>query len=366
VMQADLGKIAIKAGNNIYPNIFVTVEMSKGTNQTYQELSVTTLAARFSNPTDFDGIVTPSEIVAEAKSFVSVYNGVLNPNDCHYIASAIASAAGATFDPGTFHLNPAQNQEGGFWRIVHRGSDKAIADWSSLVKAGDIMRFDWANPNLSQHTVLVTEERNARGQIKVVDNTAIGGTIGEHWVSFDSISRASSVTIYRVSPDNLYLVNGSADHDIVRGTVWSDKLQGLAGNDSLKGGAGADVMLGGFGKDILVGGLGKDVLTGGEHADVFAFNRLKDSVVGAGRDTITDFVAGVDKIDLRTIDADTDILDGGLKNEAFTWIGAAAFSKVDGQLRMEKGILQGDTNGDGQADFELKVNVTLSGADIWL
>jgi Ca2+-binding RTX toxin-like protein len=357
VPQAEFDKIAIKAGNNIGPNVYVTVELSNGTYQTYQELAVTTLARRFASPSDYDGNVTPAEIVAEVGNFVSAYSGVLNPNDCHFIAAAVAAAAGATFDPNTQSLDPSKNEEGGFWRIVHKGSDAAVANWSTLVKPGDIVRFDWADPSAAQHTILVTGGRNASGQIKVLDNTATGGTIGEHWVSFDSISRASTVTIYRVSPDKLYLVNGSADHDTIRGTVWSDKLQGLAGNDLLRAGAGADVMLGGFGKDTLVGGLGKDVLMGGGHADVFDFNIVADSVAGAGRDSITDFARGYDKLDLRGIDADTD---GTAGNQAFLWIGGKAFSGVDGQLRMSAGLLQGDTNGDKAPDFEIKVNLNLA------
>lgn len=70
----------------------------------------------------------------------------------------------------------------------------------------------------------------------------------------------------------------------------------------LIGGAGNDRLFGGDGNDRLVGGDGRDFLTGGSGADVFVAE--KNSVKSTGKsgsfstDTITDFVAGTDKIDL--------------------------------------------------------------------
>ncbi|HEY7384825.1 MAG TPA: matrixin, partial [Beijerinckiaceae bacterium] len=70
-----------------------------------------------------------------------------------------------------------------------------------------------------------------------------------------------------------------------------------------------------------------------------------------------------DKIDLRTIDADTD---GTAGNQAFRFIGGAAFSGVDGQLRFSGGLLQGDTNGDRVADFEVRIVGALVAGDVLL
>jgi serralysin len=63
------------------------------------------------------------------------------------------------------------------------------------------------------------------------------------------------------------------------------------------------------------------------------------------------------------IDADTD---GTAGNQAFKFIGATAFSGVDGQLRFAGGILQGDTNGDRRADFEIKIVGALLAGDVIL
>ena len=91
---------------------------------------------------------------------------------------------------------------------------------------------------------------------------------------------------------------------------------------------------------------------GGAGRDVFDFNKTAESRVGANHDVIQGFKhAEHDRIDLKTIDADTTT--GG--NQAFDLIGAAAFSGTAGELRFAAGLLQGDTNGDGIANFEVKV-----------
>jgi Ca2+-binding RTX toxin-like protein len=122
------------------------------------------------------------------------------------------------------------------------------------------------------------------------------------------------------------------------------------GNLILFGGAGNDALIGGDGADTLFGAGGADNLTGGAGADVFRYDATSDSTTGAV-DDISGFQAGVDKIDLSRIDADT--LTAG--DQAFSWIGDAAFSHVAGELRFYEsggyGWVEGDTNGDGSADF---------------
>jgi hypothetical protein len=70
-----------------------------------------------------------------------------------------------------------------------------------------------------------------------------------------------------------------------------------------------------------------------------------------------------DRIDLRTIDAAT----GVAGNSKFHFIGTQTFHDVKGELRCKNGIVQGDVNGDGKADFEIKVNLaTLVQGDFFL
>ncbi|MGL0929066.1 VWA domain-containing protein, partial [Vibrio vulnificus] len=94
--------------------------------------------------------------------------------------------------------------------------------------------------------------------------------------------------------DRIY---GQGGVDLIFGGSGNDQLYGGDGNDGLRGGTGDDILDGGSGNDILIGGLGNDILTGGEGADIFKFvdqTGLRDGE----RDTITDFTAGEDKIDL--------------------------------------------------------------------
>ena len=131
------------------------------------------------------------------------------------------------------------------------------------------------------------------------------------------------------------------------------------------GNSGANRLDGGAGNDTLYGAGGADVLLGGAGNDLFVFNTSAEIGLGAARDSILDFEAGgagvgvIDRIDLSGIDART--TQGG--NQAFTYIGGAAFSGVAGQLRVEivsagQAVVSGDTNGDGVADFELQLAFT--------
>lgn len=69
-------------------------------------------------------------------------------------------------------------------------------------------------------------------------------------------------------------------------------MAGGTGNDELDGGSGNDLLKGEAGNDTLEGGLGNDTLIGGSGADIFEFER------GDGRDIISDFQNGTDRIDL--------------------------------------------------------------------
>ncbi|MCF8779888.1 cadherin domain-containing protein, partial [Vibrio sp. IRLE0018] len=111
--------------------------------------------------------------------------------------------------------------------------------------------------------------------------------ITSHMREFDSSSS-------RDADDHLL---GGEGNDILFGQGGNDRLDGGVGEDTLYGGAGNDTLTGGSGNDILIGGLGDDILTGGDGVDIFKFvdqTGLRDGE----RDTITDFTAGEDKIDL--------------------------------------------------------------------
>ena len=141
------------------------------------------------------------------------------------------------------------------------------------------------------------------------------------------------------------------------------KFNGSAETDGyfvVAGGAAADTILAGAGDDTLIGGLGADTLTGGGGADVFRYRSAAESTAAA-TDKILDFTAGTDTVDLTGIDADS--LTAG--DQAFHWIGSSAFggggSASAGELRAYESngnwFVEGDTNGDGAADFVLQLTL---------
>ncbi|MBW4453103.1 MAG: choice-of-anchor D domain-containing protein [Nostoc indistinguendum CM1-VF10] len=85
---------------------------------------------------------------------------------------------------------------------------------------------------------------------------------------------------------------GNDGNDRLYGDSGNDKLSGDNGNDTLFGGIGDDQLLGGAGNDWLYGGSGNDVLTGSYGADTFVLASGQDT------DTITDFQVGTDKLAL--------------------------------------------------------------------
>lgn len=154
-----------------------------------------------------------------------------------------------------------------------------------------------------------------------------------------------------VSIERLY---GSAFNDSLRGDHGANLLNGLAGND---------VLFGRDGNDTLIGGNGADRLIGGGGADTFVFQTTAQSAPAA-RDVIDDFASGIDRMDLRSIDANSN----AVGDQPFLFIGSSAFHGKAGELNFRSGIVSGDVNGDGLADFQIKVmNLSaLSGSDFLL
>ena len=153
-------------------------------------------------------------------------------------------------------------------------------------------------------------------------------------------------------------IGGSGD-DTVSGNGAANQLSGGLGNDTLSGLGGADTLNGGDGNDTLVGGAGQDNLTGGAGADVFDYNTNNESGVGTAlRDTVMDFLSGIDKLDFSTLDANT----GVAGNQAFSLnsTAGAAFTAA-GQLvfhyeivgGQEFTVVEGNVNGNLATDFQV-------------
>lgn len=130
--------------------------------------------------------------------------------------------------------------------------------------------------------------------------------------------------------------------------------------EDLQGSYFNDTLTGNTGNNRIEGLNGQDTLTGGGGNDTFVFAHASDiggGATGTASDVITDFSAG-DVIDLSGIDA----IDATAPKDNFTFIGDAAFSGHAGELRTGQDhatgmtYVQGDTNGDGIADFQLNLS----------
>lgn len=227
---------------------------------------------------------------------------------------------------------------------VQDGGSAHVRDFT----AEDQLHFDdvvwWTDNPFGEGALRLAQ----RGDDTVVEINYASDDGEAHWhelISLDGV-QASGLTgrqLGGVHPGPVWLVGG-AGHD---------ELSASADFTRLDGAGGADVLTGSAKGDILAGGLGADVLTGGQGVDVFLYQTTADSTVDA-RDVITD-LSDKDVIDLSAVDANV------------LWWGHQEFVIVDyftgggGELVVnykpasDVTLIQGDTDADGKADFEIAV-----------
>lgn len=175
------------------------------------------------------------------------------------------------------------------------------------------------------------------------------------WADFDFTLRAAFENLQLRYGD--FEGTGNSLDNTIRAAGGNNVLRGMAGNDTLYGGNGADRLGGGDGADRLFGGIGADRLTGGTGADRFIYDAANEPSGTVGNsDIIADFDrAEGDRITLADIDAN--ITGGG--NEAFAFIGTAAFSGAAGELRYYfnagRTVIEMDIDGDSAADLFLRL-----------
>jgi Ca2+-binding RTX toxin-like protein len=182
-------------------------------------------------------------------------------------------------------------------------------------------------------------------------NNVLAGGVGIDTVSYEYATAGVTVSLAITSAQ----ATGGAGSDTLSGF---ENLTGSAYNDTLTGTSGANTIIGGAGDDTITGKGGADILTGGQGADSFVFTALADSAPSA-KDLITDFVDGLDKIDLSAIDANTSTSG----NQAFSYGGQNSNVVAHGVTWYESNgntIVQADVNGNSAADFV----VVLSGVNL--
>jgi serralysin len=140
----------------------------------------------------------------------------------------------------------------------------------------------------------------------------------------------------------------------------------IQGNRIGTNAAGTAKVPNGWGGIFLSGST--DNLIGGDGADSFNFDKTYLSS-NAGIDTVADFYrAQGDFIKVHSMDANT----ATLGDDDFKFIGTQAFHHIAGELHYvvegANSIIQGDVNGDGTADFSIKVLgiTSVTGSDFFL
>ncbi|MFM5948851.1 MAG: beta strand repeat-containing protein [Novosphingobium sp.] len=148
---------------------------------------------------------------------------------------------------------------------------------------------------------------------------------------------------------------GSTGIDVIKCALGvANTISGNGDIDQIRGGNLADTINGGDGNDKIMGLGGADLLTGGTGADQFRYLFTTDAGTGAGADQILDFLAGTDKLDFRTLDANAAIAG----RQALSYVGTAAFASsgaaqvrwtdLGADLRVEV-----DLDGNGVADMAM-------------
>lgn len=183
------------------------------------------------------------------------------------------------------------------------------------------------------------------------DSDLIDGGAGSDWLVVNG-STATTVNLSITTAQatghgtdtirNVENVLGGTGNDRITGNAVANQLLGGGGNDMLAGASGADTLNGGAGADSLYGGLDSD-------RDVFVFASASESPAGLARDTVFNFVSGIDDIDLRGIDANT----GLSGDQALAFTAGAAANAIWATASGSDTILRGDVNGDRVADFEI-------------
>ena len=198
------------------------------------------------------GQPTPQDVVNAAHVLDALFPDVPNNDSCNSIADDVAAAAGATMPLPNVFYDPNLNAQGGFWRIAYKGtsSSNPPQDWSSLVEPGDIIRMQWFKPDFSQDeaghttTALSFVTSGASGDmITFYDNGAHapgggGSVIGVHDAAYWNNADPASITIFRLDPNQQYLISGSIQSEVIQGSVYNNLINPGGGADTITAGAG--------------------------------------------------------------------------------------------------------------------------------
>ena len=249
ITASQFAGVAFVAGNDISATATFSIPTAfdaTGAVSERMQYAVQTIPPGLQGPAAGTGVVTPQDIVASASLFTSVYGGTANNNDCGFIAAANAQAAGAAL-PSAGSTDPMQNNAGGFWRVVYRGSDpNPVANWGTIVQAGDVVRMEHDTGSPHSTTVLQTLAANGSNDLLVYDNGAITqnhGAIGIHATDLGITTMPSHTTIFRLDPQQLYLTVGQGNDAFIQGSTYDNLIVLTGSADSVAAGAASNLIV---------------------------------------------------------------------------------------------------------------------------
>ncbi|MHC8294133.1 M10 family metallopeptidase C-terminal domain-containing protein [Pseudomonas sp. LB3P58] len=142
----------------------------------------------------------------------------------------------------------------------------------------------WLSFNVTNLTFTGTPTSTASGNYNVLVKATdpAGASVSDSFALVVADAPANTIT-------------GTNNAETLNGTAGADLILGLGGNDTIKAGTGADIVDGGAGRDSLYGGDGADAF---RYTNVLDSYRDYDTGGVTATDTIYDFTAGVDKIDV--------------------------------------------------------------------
>ena len=242
------------------------------------------------------------------------------------------------------------------------GKDAASAVWPGTFQIGATAFFGeqsagtWTLQLIDKNTGTVAEFKELTVRAWGSDVTA-----DNHYVLADSFTGSKTVN----DTSGTDLIDAAAVSSAVTINLNAGQTSTIAGGsfviaagvqiENAFGGACNDTLIGNDVGNVLRGNGGADTLTGNGGADVFMYGNVNESTTLAS-DTITDFVVGTDKIDLRLIDANLK----AAGNQEFRFLGqtsasqanSLAFDFVNGNTR-----IFGDADGDANT-IEFQVVLT--------
>lgn len=183
-----------------------------------------------------------------------------------------------------------------------------------------------------------------------VDGDDLYGVVGS-WSGKINGTEYFSLTGITYDFDNDFYDDGYTADGITLKKLAAEIASNLGGNDVITGSSANDQLAGFGGDDIINGGKGKDKLTGGSGADVFRFT----DAGAKNADQVTDFVRGLDKIDLVVSGSlfsqlaggiSADMLRVGTKPKAQDANDFLIFDSASGKLYYDA-----DGNGSGKAEL---------------